>query len=86
MAALLSLFIEHTAFYSYFDVIHTRVLLVSTMICVENILYYQVSDQKPLGSWTVKQGQTITSPVVFNTQNQEYVVVTDDKVKMKIVK
>ncbi|XP_056606319.1 nucleolar protein 11-like [Triplophysa dalaica] len=41
---------------------------------------YKVSDQKPLGSWTVKQGQTITSPVVFNTQNQEYVVVTDDKV------
>lgn len=51
-----------------------------------NKLFYQVSDQKPLGSWTVKQGQIITSPVVFNTQNQEYVVVTDDKVKMSIAK
>nr|XP_023675065.1 nucleolar protein 11 [Paramormyrops kingsleyae] len=46
----------------------------------KSITVYKVSDQKPLGSWTVKQGQTITSPAVYNTQTGEYVVVTDNKV------
>ncbi|XP_051751822.1 nucleolar protein 11-like [Ctenopharyngodon idella] len=45
-----------------------------------SVTVYKVSDQKPTGSWTVKQGQIITCPAVFNTQSQEYVVVTDNKV------
>ncbi|XP_051986033.1 nucleolar protein 11-like isoform X2 [Xyrauchen texanus] len=45
-----------------------------------SVTVYKVSDQKPLCSWTVKQGQIITCPAVFNTLNQEYVVITDDKV------
>lgn len=40
----------------------------------------QVSDQKPLGSWAVKQGQRLSCPAVYNTQTNEYVVVTDEKV------
>ncbi|XP_043098524.1 nucleolar protein 11-like isoform X2 [Puntigrus tetrazona] len=44
------------------------------------ITVYKVSDQRPTGSWSVKQGQIISCPAVFNTQSQEYVVVTDDKV------
>lgn len=44
------------------------------------VTVYKVSDQKPTGSWTVKQGQMITCPAVFNTKSQEYVVVTDNKV------
>lgn len=40
----------------------------------------QVSDQKPLGSWAVKQGQRLSCPAVCNTQTNEYVVVTDEKV------
>ncbi|XP_036426021.1 nucleolar protein 11-like [Colossoma macropomum] len=44
------------------------------------VTVYKVSDQKPLGSWTVKQGQCITSPAVYNSQTKEYVVVTDEKV------
>ncbi|KAI2584695.1 nucleolar protein 11, partial [Homo sapiens] len=40
----------------------------------------QVSDQKPLGSWSVKQGQIITCPAVCNFQTGEYVVVHDNKV------
>ncbi|KAJ8283661.1 hypothetical protein COCON_G00025110 [Conger conger] len=45
-----------------------------------SVTVYKVSDQKPLGSWTVKQGQTLTCPAVCNTQTGEYVVVTDNKV------
>ncbi|NP_001025234.1 nucleolar protein 11-like [Danio rerio] len=44
------------------------------------VTVYKVSDQKPTGSWTVKQGQLITCPAVYNTKSQEYVVVTDNKV------
>ncbi|KAI4894061.1 hypothetical protein NFI96_019328, partial [Prochilodus magdalenae] len=44
------------------------------------VTVYKVSDQKPLGSWAVKQGQCITCPAVYNSQTSEYVVVTDDKV------
>nr|KAF6416625.1 nucleolar protein 11 [Molossus molossus] len=39
-----------------------------------------VSDQKPLGSWSVKQGQIITCPAVCNFQTGEYIVVHDNKV------
>ncbi|XP_064180347.1 nucleolar protein 11-like isoform X1 [Anguilla rostrata] len=45
-----------------------------------SVTVYKVSDQKPLGSWTVKQGQTLTCPAVCNTLTGEYVVVTDNKV------
>uniref|UniRef100_A0A8C6KTT1 Nucleolar protein 11 n=1 Tax=Nothobranchius furzeri TaxID=105023 RepID=A0A8C6KTT1_NOTFU len=41
---------------------------------------YKVSDQKPLSSWTVKQGQSLTSSAVFNTKTSEYVAVSDNKV------
>uniref|UniRef100_A0A4X2LC14 Nucleolar protein 11 n=1 Tax=Vombatus ursinus TaxID=29139 RepID=A0A4X2LC14_VOMUR len=44
------------------------------------VILYKVSDQKPLGCWSVKQGQTITCPAVSNFQTGEYVVVHDDKV------
>ncbi|NWJ06707.1 NOL11 protein, partial [Crypturellus undulatus] len=39
-----------------------------------------VSDQKPLGCWSVKHGQMITCPVVCNFETHEYVAVHDDKV------
>uniref|UniRef100_A0A674BK31 Nucleolar protein 11 n=1 Tax=Salmo trutta TaxID=8032 RepID=A0A674BK31_SALTR len=45
-----------------------------------SVTLYKVSDQKPLGSWTVKQGQLLTCPAVFNFQTKEYVVVSDNKV------
>ncbi|KAM9313993.1 nucleolar protein 11-like [Pholidichthys leucotaenia] len=45
-----------------------------------SVTLYKVSDQKPLGSWTIKQGQTLSCPAVFNTQTGEYVAVTDNKV------
>ncbi|XP_062402434.1 nucleolar protein 11-like [Sardina pilchardus] len=45
-----------------------------------SVTLYKVSDQKPLGSWTMKQGQRITCPAVYNSKTEEYVVVTDDKV------
>ncbi|XP_064804798.1 nucleolar protein 11-like [Oncorhynchus masou masou] len=45
-----------------------------------SVTLYKVSDQKPLGSWTVKQGQLLTCPAVFNFQTKEYVVVSDYKV------
>lgn len=44
------------------------------------VTVYKVSDQKPLGSWTVKQGQVITSPAVYIAKTGEYVVVYDHKV------
>ncbi|XP_028674726.1 nucleolar protein 11-like [Erpetoichthys calabaricus] len=45
-----------------------------------SVTVYQVSDQKPLGAWTVKQGQKLTSPAVFNSQTGEFAVVQDNKV------
>ncbi|KAI5613583.1 nucleolar protein 11-like [Silurus asotus] len=45
-----------------------------------SVTLYKVSDQKPLGSWAVKQGQRVSCPAVHNTQTNEYVVVTDEKV------
>ncbi|KAM9596456.1 nucleolar protein 11 isoform 4-T4 [Trichechus inunguis] len=44
------------------------------------VILYKVSDQKPLGSWSVKQGQIITCPAVCNFQTGEYIVVHDDRV------
>ncbi|XP_043942655.1 nucleolar protein 11-like [Protopterus annectens] len=44
------------------------------------VTVYKVSDQKPLGSWTVKQGQVVTSPAVYNSKTGEYVLVYDHKV------
>uniref|UniRef100_A0A672LH24 Nucleolar protein 11-like n=1 Tax=Sinocyclocheilus grahami TaxID=75366 RepID=A0A672LH24_SINGR len=57
------------------DIDHVLVTDSSRFITV-----YKVSDQRPTGSWSVKRGQMISCPAVFNTQSQEYVVVTDDKV------
>ncbi|XP_061588457.1 nucleolar protein 11-like [Cololabis saira] len=45
-----------------------------------SVTLYKVSDQKPLSSWTVKQGQTLTSPAVYNPHTKEYVAVSDNKV------
>ncbi|XP_022620735.1 nucleolar protein 11 [Seriola dumerili] len=45
-----------------------------------SVTLYKVSDQKPLGSWTVKQGQSLTCAAVFNPQTKEYVVISDNKV------
>ncbi|XP_054986727.1 nucleolar protein 11 [Sorex araneus] len=44
------------------------------------VILYKVSDQKPLGSWSVKQGQNITCPAVCNFQTGEYIIVHDNKV------
>ncbi|XP_055509742.1 nucleolar protein 11-like [Leucoraja erinacea] len=44
------------------------------------VTVYKVSDQKPLGSWTVKQTQKISCPAVYNDQTGEYVAVHDHKV------
>ncbi|KAE8577380.1 hypothetical protein XENTR_v10004558 [Xenopus tropicalis] len=54
-----------------------RVLVTDS---VQAVTLYKVSDQKPLGSWAVKQGQSITCPAVWNYQCGEFVVVHDDKV------
>ncbi|XP_037621218.1 nucleolar protein 11-like [Sebastes umbrosus] len=45
-----------------------------------SVTLYKVSDQKPLSSWTVKQGQTLTCPAVYNSETKEYVAVSDSKV------
>ncbi|XP_022061128.2 nucleolar protein 11-like [Acanthochromis polyacanthus] len=45
-----------------------------------SVTLYKVSDQKLLGSWTVKQGQTLTCSAVFNSQTKEYMAVSDNKV------
>uniref|UniRef100_A0A668AFT0 Nucleolar protein 11 n=1 Tax=Myripristis murdjan TaxID=586833 RepID=A0A668AFT0_9TELE len=45
-----------------------------------SVTLYKVSDQKPLGSWTVKQGQTLTCSAVYNSHTKEYVAVSDNKV------
>ncbi|KAM9769290.1 nucleolar protein 11-like [Menidia menidia] len=47
---------------------------------IRSVTLYKVSDQKPLGTWTVKQGQTLTCSAVFNLQTKEYVAVSDNKV------
>ncbi|XP_075703056.1 nucleolar protein 11 [Rhinoderma darwinii] len=44
------------------------------------VTLYKVSDQRPLGSWAVRQGQRITCPAVYNHGSGEYVVVHDEKV------
>ncbi|XP_038632949.1 nucleolar protein 11-like isoform X1 [Scyliorhinus canicula] len=44
------------------------------------VTVYKVSDQKPLGSWTVKQTQKISCPAVYNNRTREYVVVHDHKI------
>ncbi|XP_034044725.1 nucleolar protein 11-like [Thalassophryne amazonica] len=44
------------------------------------VTVYKVSDQKPLGSWTVKQGQILTCSAVYNSHTKEYVAVSDSKV------
>ncbi|XP_062976086.1 nucleolar protein 11 [Elgaria multicarinata webbii] len=44
------------------------------------VTLYKVSDQKPLGCWSVKQGQTITCPAVYNSETGEFIVVHDEKV------
>uniref|UniRef100_A0A7N6AYC8 Nucleolar protein 11 n=1 Tax=Anabas testudineus TaxID=64144 RepID=A0A7N6AYC8_ANATE len=49
-----------------------------------SVMLYKVSDQKPLGSWTVKQGQNLTCPAVFNSQTKEYVAVSDNKVSSDV--
>ncbi|XP_029362913.1 nucleolar protein 11-like [Echeneis naucrates] len=45
-----------------------------------SVTMYKVSDQKPLGRWTVKQGQSLTCPAVFNPKTKEYVAVSDNQV------
>ncbi|XP_015668448.1 nucleolar protein 11 [Protobothrops mucrosquamatus] len=44
------------------------------------VTLYKVSDQKPLGCWSVKQGQTISCPAVWNSETEEFILVHDDKV------
>ncbi|CAL8333517.1 unnamed protein product [Merluccius merluccius] len=45
-----------------------------------SVTLYKLSDQKPLGSWTVKQGQSLSCPAVYNAGTKEYVAVSDGKV------
>ncbi|XP_051240032.1 nucleolar protein 11-like isoform X1 [Dicentrarchus labrax] len=45
-----------------------------------SVTLYKVSDQKPLSSWTVKQGQTLTCSAVYSSQSKEFVAVSDSKV------
>ncbi|XP_013879107.1 nucleolar protein 11-like [Austrofundulus limnaeus] len=45
-----------------------------------SVTLFKVSDQKPLGSWMVKQGQTLTCSAVYNTKTKEYIAVSDNKV------
>lgn len=54
-----------------------RVLLTEAE---RTVTLYKVSDQRPLGSWAVRQGQRVTCPAVYNTGTGECVVVHDDKV------
>ncbi|NXD20311.1 NOL11 protein, partial [Spelaeornis formosus] len=39
-----------------------------------------ISDQKPLGCWSVKHGQILTCPVVCNFETHEYIAVYNGKV------
>ncbi|KAM5134938.1 nucleolar protein 11 [Mantella aurantiaca] len=54
-----------------------RVLLTEAE---RTVTLYKVSDQRPLGSWAVKQGQRVTCPAVYNAGTGECVVIHDDKV------
>ncbi|XP_015279155.1 PREDICTED: nucleolar protein 11 [Gekko japonicus] len=54
-----------------------RVLLTDRS---RTVTLYEVSDQKPLGCWSVKQGQSITCPAVCNSETGEFVLVHDDKI------
>uniref|UniRef100_H9G3H4 Nucleolar protein 11 n=1 Tax=Anolis carolinensis TaxID=28377 RepID=H9G3H4_ANOCA len=54
----------------------TLVLIIIT----GNFDFLKVSDQKPLGCWSVKQGQKITCPAVCNYETREFVIVHDDKI------
>lgn len=56
-------------------------VLTSFFIVYFVLWFWQVSDQKPLSTWTVKQGQTFTCPAVYNSQTKEYVAVLDSKVR-----
>ncbi|KAG7223703.1 hypothetical protein INR49_015428 [Caranx melampygus] len=49
-----------------------------------SVTLYKVSDQKPLGNWTVKQGQSLTCAAVFNPQTKEFVAVSDNKVSSDV--
>uniref|UniRef100_A0A4W6FV00 Nucleolar protein 11 n=1 Tax=Lates calcarifer TaxID=8187 RepID=A0A4W6FV00_LATCA len=49
-----------------------------------SVTLYKVSDQKPLGSWTVKQGQSLVCSAVFNSQTKEYVAVSDNRVSSDV--
>ncbi|XP_018616989.2 nucleolar protein 11-like [Scleropages formosus] len=48
--------------------------------CGRSVTVYKVSDQKPLGSWHVRQGQSLTCPAVWSSRSGEYVAVTDSRV------
>uniref|UniRef100_A0A803XSA3 Nucleolar protein 11 n=2 Tax=Meleagris gallopavo TaxID=9103 RepID=A0A803XSA3_MELGA len=52
----------------------------STVDEIESHAKARVSDQKPLGCWSVKHGQIITCPVVCNFETHEYIAVHDNKV------
>nr|XP_060619068.1 nucleolar protein 11 [Anolis sagrei ordinatus] len=54
-----------------------RVLLTDR---ARTVTLYKVSDQKPLGCWSVKQGQKITCPAVCNYETKEFVIVHNDKI------
>uniref|UniRef100_A0A8C4HJN0 Nucleolar protein 11 n=1 Tax=Dicentrarchus labrax TaxID=13489 RepID=A0A8C4HJN0_DICLA len=49
-----------------------------------SVTLYKVSDQKPLSSWTVKQGQTLTCSAVYSSQSKEFVAVSDSKVSADV--
>ncbi|XP_032932873.1 nucleolar protein 11 isoform X2 [Catharus ustulatus] len=46
----------------------------------DTVLRTAISDQKPLGCWSLKHGQILTCPVVCNFETHEYIAVHDDKV------
>uniref|UniRef100_A0A8C3N5Z4 Nucleolar protein 11 n=1 Tax=Geospiza parvula TaxID=87175 RepID=A0A8C3N5Z4_GEOPR len=52
----------------------------STVDEIESHAKARISDQKPLGCWSVKHGQILTCPVVCNFETHEYIAVHDDKV------
>ncbi|KAM8880254.1 nucleolar protein 11-like [Spinachia spinachia] len=54
-----------------------HVIITDSTRCVK---LYKISGQRPLSSWTVKQGHTLTGPAVYNSRTQEYVAVSEKKV------
>lgn len=58
--------------------------MCSILIAV-SLFWLQISDQKPLGCWSVKHGQILTCPVVCNFETHEYIAVHDDKVRAFIL-